>query len=109
MWTSHLWGEEPVANKELAAPPITLRNYSARYLSATHSLEVRFQMGRDKKITGKSHLTLVNSQGQQVFGDNVMNFGRYQKQIDLTGRGAGIYLLVISSGNQKITRRIAVY
>jgi len=55
-------------------------------------------------------ITIINGLGQLVFSDKLTDFsGEFTKEYDFASKGAGVYLVTVSSSSDHMTKRIVAY
>jgi hypothetical protein len=69
--------------------------------------EGKFNLTFDAKEQADYLITITNTLGKKVFEYPLLSFaGEHKREIDLTHLSKGLYLVNISSGDKKITRKI---
>ncbi|WP_420317453.1 T9SS type A sorting domain-containing protein [Ekhidna sp.] len=73
--------------------------------SSNGRFKVRFRVNEESDLTIK----VLNLEGKQVFNRSFDRFaGTYSEMIDLSGQKEGIYLLEISQGKKRLTKKIVI-
>ena len=55
------------------------------------------------------NVSITDAKGAEVFNKTIDGFsGEYAEQIDISGKGKGVYYLKISQGEESITKKILV-
>lgn len=73
--------------------------------STTGRFKVRFKVPQEKELSIK----VFNLDGKEVYNRYFERFGgTYSESIDLSGQSEGIYLLEISQGDKRITKKIVI-
>jgi photosystem II stability/assembly factor-like uncharacterized protein len=106
VWISTLWDENPIAVRPATELP-RLRRFSTRTAGST--LHLRFQLGLDKFQGGTSMIELLTADGRPAFREEVANFGVYERSIDLSDLGRGVYVFVLRNGENRVSRRVAAH
>jgi photosystem II stability/assembly factor-like uncharacterized protein len=67
----------------------------------------KFNLTFDAKVQADYLITITNTLGKKVFEYPLLNFaGEHKRDIDLSNLSKGLYLVNISSGDKKITRKM---
>ncbi len=72
------------------------------------TLNLHFQPAQDESAQGGSTLQLARPDGTVVYRESISGSGAFDRKIDLSGHGKGIYLFVLGNNQRRISRRIAV-
>jgi len=73
--------------------------------SSDGKLKIQFNTSEENELS----IAISNFEGKDVFNRYFESFsGRYSETIDLSGQKEGMYLLEISQGRRKITRKIII-
>ena len=104
VWRSNLWDDIPTAVRPGARLP-GLRRFTTTVSGS--ELTVRFQLGTDRFDQGNCEFQITTVDGKLVYGEQVRNFGVFERTIDLSGRGKGVYLFVLKNAVERMIRRMA--
>jgi hypothetical protein len=53
------------------------------------------------------NIDIMNAEGKKIYSEKVQDFnGSYQKEIDITGAGSGVYFLTIQQGKKQVSRKV---
>jgi hypothetical protein len=68
----------------------------------------KFTVEYDLKSKETAVLTITDASGKQLFKDEIRGGGKYVKQIDLGGKGKGVFILNLQQGRKSISRKIVI-
>ncbi|HAO98430.1 MAG TPA: hypothetical protein DCQ83_00100 [Fibrobacteres bacterium] len=83
-----------------------LRRFNAVAFGST--LTLRFRVDAEVSDGSPLHMQLVSVDGHIVHQEQISGSGEFERRIDLSQHGKGIYLFVLDNGKGRITRSIAV-
>ncbi len=103
IWRTVLYDQAPTAARNAVLPD--LNAFTATLNGAT--LLLRFQLATGADDPQAVRIQLVTVTGETVYRESVPARGLFQRQIDLSRSGKGLYLFVLSRDGRRVTRRIA--
>jgi hypothetical protein len=68
----------------------------------------KFNVEYELKSKETAVLTIMDASGKELFRDEIKGGGKYSKQIDLGGKGKGVFVLNLVQGNKSISRKIVI-
>jgi hypothetical protein len=68
----------------------------------------KFTVEYDLKTKEPATLTILDANGKLLFEEEIKGGGKYTKQIDLGGKGKGVFILNLKQGKKSISRKIVI-
>ena len=103
VWRTRLWGDPSLVKRDAPAP--SLRDFKATL--AGPMLTIRFRLGSGADAGGAS-LRLARADGKVVFRESIRG-GQYERRIDVSGSGKGLYFVHLEKAGRQVSRPVAVY
>ena len=95
--------EEKAMNEEKEAELANVKNVSIYPNPASDYLTLKFTATKESNI----NIEIVDTNGKKIYTENLTNFeGNYKKNINLSGKSKGKYILKILQGKNSLTRTI---
>ena len=68
----------------------------------------KFTIEYDVKDKEPAVITVLDENSKQLFKDEIKGGGKYSKQVDLGGKGKGVFILNLTQGKKSISKKIII-